>query len=179
MLSLVSALPSARGCGDCAMRPSGVTRRDSFSTPRLPPCRTSGSPLLMSAARVRSNVLSMAALMGPGILPAGPSQCNQSAERLTGDWRAAYSFGLTNTSQVGEELRQLAFERGAREPVRDERRWIDGDLVTQQCARAFRQGLEQPRAFVGLEIAAHLPEIDGMVGDQLRAEYIFDGRRIP
>ena len=44
-----------RGCAVCAMRASGVTRRDSFSTPLRPPCRICGSPLLISAASRRSN----------------------------------------------------------------------------------------------------------------------------
>jgi hypothetical protein len=69
MFSLVSALPSAAGCGVLAMRPSGVTRSDSFSTPLRPPWMICGSPLLISAARVCSNLRSMAALMWGGILP--------------------------------------------------------------------------------------------------------------
>ena len=59
----------AAGCGVCAMRPSGVTRSDSFSTPLRPPWRICGSPLLISAARTCSNLRSMAALMRAGILP--------------------------------------------------------------------------------------------------------------
>src|SRR5690554_2100817 len=76
MLSFVNDEPSARGCGVCAMRPSGVTRNDSFSTPLRPPCSTSGCPLLMSAARRRSNTRSMTALIMdfPGGLPADPAR---------------------------------------------------------------------------------------------------------
>src|SRR5215472_11584606 len=63
MCSLVSADPSAAGCGACARWPSGVTRSDSFSTPLRPPCRTCGSPLLTREARRRSKTRSMAALL--------------------------------------------------------------------------------------------------------------------
>src|ERR1700740_12758 len=84
MCSLVSAEPSAAGCGVCARWapgatrsapagcgvcarwPSGVTRSDSFSTPLRPPCRICGSPLLTREARRRSKTRSMETLlMGP------------------------------------------------------------------------------------------------------------------
>src|SRR5580698_1572777 len=59
MFSLVSGAPSARGCGACEISPAGVTRRDSFSTPFLPPRNTVRWPQLTRPARRCSNFLSM------------------------------------------------------------------------------------------------------------------------
>src|ERR1700758_5170197 len=73
MCSLVSAEPSARGCGVPASRPCGVTRSDSFSTPLRPPCSSCGSPALTKAERRLSKTRSTAAvLMGVGSRSALP-----------------------------------------------------------------------------------------------------------
>src|SRR5687768_7933957 len=87
----------------------------------------SGSPLLISAASVCSNLRSMPALIGAGILPV-PPRTPQSAERES-RWRTGsvgggvslgsqFLLGLTMSAKPGEHLRQLPLERGAGQPVR-------------------------------------------------------------
>lgn len=58
MCSLVSADPRARGCGVAAMRPLGLTRRDSFSRPLRPPCSAAAARWFTSPDRRRSKVRS-------------------------------------------------------------------------------------------------------------------------
>src|SRR5688572_25235302 len=69
MCSLVRADPSASGCGRCEIRPSGETRRDSFSTPLRPPCKTPFWPLLMSPARRCSKTRSTPRFIGAARSP--------------------------------------------------------------------------------------------------------------
>src|SRR6187549_1355437 len=191
MFSLVSAEPSARGCGVCAMRPSGVTRSDSRSTPLRPPWMIPGSPLLISAASVCSNLRSMAALMGAGILPVAPHDPQsvygeRALESLNGTLTRLGSclcpgdlFGLTKATQVSQHLRQFPLESRARQPVRDISRRVDVDAIAQQCPLAVLGRLEFPHAFVGLEVAAHLVERDAAIGDEIRTEYITKPRGVP
>src|SRR5688572_9327303 len=183
MCSLVSADPSARGCGVCAICPSGVTRSDSFSTPLRPPWMISGSPLLISAARVCSNLRSMAAFMRGGHLAVWPLNCAMTQwgeSGCSGFRRGAQGlFGLTTFPQLGQHLRQVTPETGARQPGRYKTRWIDIGVVQQQSGGAIGGGLEFPGALVRLEVTAHLAEGDAVVGGQIGAEHPVDLRRIP
>src|ERR1700733_1167026 len=109
MCGLVSAEPSAGGCGVCAMRPSGVTRSDSRSRPRLPPASNCCSRLLLKAASRRSNTRSTpGALILPPPVDAGVASYQPRCKKRRGSPEAHML--------VGKSIQRVAILGGVRTP---------------------------------------------------------------
>src|SRR5580658_6256625 len=148
MCSLVSAEPSAAGCGVCARCPSGATRSDSFSTPLSPPCSTCGSPLLMSAARRLSKTRSMARLLTP-------SPAHAAAEHLEHHPQVA--------GQTVERMRERCGSVFLEDVVAQPCKAVAGDRYRcEQCIAAARERRDEQRH--GEHGAAHVQPARGAVG---------------
>src|SRR6185436_1616100 len=173
MCSLVSAEPSARGCGVCARRPSAVTRSDSFSTPFLPPWTICGSPLLTSAASVCSNLRSMAALMRGRHLAAMRRDYAISLWRE--GQREVFPAWARKVCSASQRFRRSVSIWGS------SRLYVEraSQLGTKQRGCAVRRGLELPDAFVRAEIPVDLAKGDAPVGVELGAKRPVDARGIP